>query len=116
MTIDGEPARDISGGPGQSFTVDPNFLAYDTVPIRVEVELRRNGDASAGLNLKYESVSGYRSTGEWYTIPAGDGWQTKSWDIEDPQFVGKWGYQFAFDSDSTMFSNYSIRSVTVTKL
>lgn len=65
MTIDGGPARDVSGGPGMSFTVDPNFLAYDTVPIRVEVELRRNGDASAGFNLKYESVSGYRSPGAY---------------------------------------------------
>ncbi|WP_434425780.1 hypothetical protein [Nannocystis pusilla] len=43
-------------------------------------------------------------------------WVTKTWDFDDPQFVGKWGYNFAFDSDSTQHSQYSIRSVTVTKL
>ncbi|WAS90760.1 glycosyl hydrolase [Nannocystis punicea] len=116
VTIDGVPARDVGDRPAQSFTVDPNFLSYDTVPIRVEAVLRRNGAQSAGFNLKYEAASGYKSTGGWYTIPEGDAWVTATWDIDDPQFVGKWGYNFAFDSDSTQHSQYSIRSVTVTKL
>jgi len=46
------PPATSPAGPGSRFPLDPNFLAYDTVPIRVEVELRRNGDASAGFNLK----------------------------------------------------------------
>ncbi|MDC0668062.1 hypothetical protein [Nannocystis radixulma] len=116
VMIDGEPARDIGGRPAQSFTVDPNFLSYDTVPIRIEAVLRRSGAESAGFNLKYESVSGYKSTGEWYTIPEGDGWTVAAWEIDDPQFVGKWGYNFAFDSDSTQHSQYSIRSVKLTKV
>jgi len=33
--------------------------------------------------------------------------------IDDPQFVGKWGYHFSFDSDSTTFSGHSLKSVTV---
>lgn len=116
VTIDGVPARDIGSRPAQSFTVDPNFMSYDTAPLRIEAVLRRNGAQSAGFNLKYEGVDGYKSTGAWYTIPEGEDWVTKTWDIDDPQFVGKWGYNFAFDSDSTQHSQYSIRSVTVTKL
>lgn len=68
--------------------------------------LRRNGAESAG----------FKSTGMGYTISEGDDWVVASWDIEDLQVVGKWGYNFAFDSDSTQHSRYSIRSVTVTKL
>lgn len=39
----------------------------------------------------------------------------KTWVIKDPQFVGKWGTHFAFDSDSTQNSAYSVLSVTVSK-
>ena len=77
--------------------------------------LRRNGADSAGFNVKYESASGWMGTGSWYTIPGSDQWYTQTWTITDTQFVGKWGYNFTFDSDSTQYSNYSIQSVTVTK-
>src|SRR5262249_445267 len=105
-----------SGSSSQVFTVDPNFLSYTTVPISITAVLRANGSASAGFNLKYESTSGYKGTGSWYTIPGSDQWYTKTWTITDPQLVGKWAYNFAFDSDSTTYSGYSIQSVTVSKL
>jgi hypothetical protein len=115
ITLDGVAARDVSGGPGQAFTVDPSFLSYSPARIRVTAVLRRNGADSAGFNLKYESASGYQGTGAWYTVPEGTAWTTQSWTITDPQFVGKWGYNFSFDSDSTTYSKYSIRSVTVAR-
>ena len=102
-------------GPGQTFTVDPNFCSYATTRLRVTAVLRRNGGDSAGFNLKYESTSGWKGTASWYTIPGSDQWYTQTWSLADTQFVGKWGYNFAFDSDSTQYSNYSIKSVTVTK-
>jgi hypothetical protein len=114
-TIDGAPARDVSQGPGLSFTVDPNFCSYCTGALQVTAVVRRNGDAAAGFNLKYESTSGWQGTGGWYGIPGSDQWYTQSWTLSDTQFVGKWGYNFAFDSDSTDNSNYSIQSVTVTR-
>jgi hypothetical protein len=40
---------------------------------------------------------------------------TAEWDLPDAQLVGKWGFNFSFDSDSTQYSKYSIQSVTVTK-
>jgi hypothetical protein len=114
LTPDG--ARDCSGGTAQRFAVDPNFLSYDTVPVRVTAVVRRNGAASAGFNLKYESTSGYRSTGEWFTIPEGSGWTTRSWTLTDVQLVGKWGYNLALDSDATEHSGYSLQRLTVEKL
>ncbi len=115
LTIDGREARDISASSGQSFTVDPNFLSYATVPVRITAVLRRHGEMAAGFNLKYEATSGWKGTGGWYTIPAGAPWTTQTWTIKDPQFVGKWGFHFAFESDSTRHSNYSLLSVTVAK-
>lgn len=115
VKIDGKDARDISTAPGIAFTVDPNFLSYTTKPVKITVVLRRNGDKGAGFNLKYESTSGIKGGLGWYTVPEGAQWTTQSWTLKDPQFVGKWGYHFSFDSDSTQNSNYSILSVTVSK-
>jgi hypothetical protein len=113
-TIDGESVRDVSGGSGVSFTVDPNFLSYTARPIRITAVVRRNGAAGAGFNLKYEATSGVRGIG-WNSVPSSTQWTTLSWLVTDPQFVGKWGTHFSFDSDSTQHSGYSIKSVTVTK-
>ena len=55
---------------------------------------------AAGFNLKYESTSGWKGAEGWYAIPAGAQWTMRAWTIKDPQFVGKWGVHFAFDSDS----------------
>jgi hypothetical protein len=115
VTLDGKEARDISGSNGLGFTVDPNFLSYTAVPLKITAILRRNGDAGAGFNLKYESSSGWKATGGWTTVPAGAQWTTLTWKITDPQFVGKWGYHFSFDSDSPQQSKYSMLSVTVSK-
>ena len=115
VTVDGREARDISASGGQGFTVDPNFLSYSTVPVRITAVFRRNGERGAGFNLKYESASGWKGTGGWTTIPPGAAWTTQAWTIRDPQFVGKWGFHFAFDSDSRQHSDYSLLSVTVSK-
>ena len=114
-TFDGVIALDASSRAAQSFTVDPNFSSYVTTRLEITAVLRNNGTDAAGFNLKYESTSGWKSTGEWYTVPGDDQWHTQTWTLDDPQFVGKWGYEFSFDSDSLDHSGYSIRSVSVTK-
>lgn len=114
--LDGETVWDASPRSGQSFAVDPNFSSYTSSPLRITVELRRNGPASAGFNIKYESALGWRSAdSQWNYVPADDEWHRLSWLVTDPQFVGKWGFHFALDSDSTLYSGYSLRSVTVAK-
>ncbi|HEY2735781.1 MAG TPA: hypothetical protein VGI70_17405, partial [Polyangiales bacterium] len=115
MTVDGKAGRDQSAVAGQSFTVDPNFLSYDSATIEIKAVLRRKGSTAAGFNLKYESKSGSSAVDGWYAIPGSDQWYTQTWTISDDQFVGKWGYNFTFDSDSTANSQYLLQSVTVTK-
>jgi len=115
LAVDGKEARDLSANSGQSFTVDPNFLSYTTVPIKITAVMRRNGEKAAGFNLKYESTSGWKGAEGWVTVPAGPQWTTRTWTIKDPQFVGKWGVHFGFDSDSPQHSGYSLLSVTVSK-
>lgn len=112
--LDDERVLDAAPRAITSFTVDPNFLSYTAVPLRITAVVRRNSPDAAGFNLKYESRSGTRSLG-WNTVPANGEWATLSWSIDDAQFVGKFGYHFWFDSDSTRHSNYSIRSVSVSK-
>ncbi|MBM3476765.1 MAG: hypothetical protein FJX75_26130 [Armatimonadetes bacterium] len=110
----GVAARDCSKGAGQSFSVAPEFLSYTTEPITITVVVRRlPANENAGFNLWYESTSGIRGTGEWYTIPGNDQWYTKTWTITDAQFVGKWGYNFVFNGDTPR--PYYLRSVTVSK-
>lgn len=114
IAIGGDDARDCSGSPGQTFAVDPNFLTYDTVPLRVRAEVRRLGAGAAGFNLKYESLTGTSSQG-WNGVPAGDEWHVLEWDLDDARFVGKWGYHLNLDSDSTANSGYALRSLVVEK-
>lgn len=114
--IDGVAARDISKATAQAFAVDPTFNSYTPIRIKVDVVTRRNGADPASFTLRYESTSGTKDAGGRYEIPGSDQWYTQSWTIDDPQFVGKWGYQILLDSESFANSKYSIRSVTVTKL
>ncbi len=107
-------AGNIPGG--NVFMVDPNFLSYTTTPIEISVVVRRNpANDNAGFKLIYESTAGYKSRG-WYTVPDNKKWHTVTWKITDAQFVSKWGYNFALESDGNQFNKYSIQSVTVTKL
>ncbi|MBC7287140.1 MAG: endo-1,4-beta-xylanase [Armatimonadetes bacterium] len=115
--VDQMTARDCSKGAAQAFTVDPNFLSYDHVPITVTVVVRAKAEGDRpGFNLKYESASGWKGTGAWFTIPGSDRWYTKTWTISDPEFVGKWGYHLALDSDSQTYSKYYLRFISVTKV
>jgi polysaccharide biosynthesis protein PslG len=109
-------ARDASRSTVQDFTVDPNFLSYTPTPIRITVVTRRKeASDSAGFNLKYESPAGWKNYGVWYTVTGTNRWYTNTWTINDPQFVSIWGFNFRLDSDSTNYSKYYLRQVTVTK-
>ena len=116
VTVDGGPARDCGEASGVSFTVDPNFLSYTTVPIKITAVVRRNAaNQNGGFNLKYESTSGRKSIG-WNSVPGNDRWYTLSWTIADDEFVGSWGFHFSFDSDSKGNSQYLLQQVTLTKM
>ena len=52
----------------------------------------------AGFKLVYESATGFKTAGTWYTIPDNKQWHTVKWKIDDPQFVNHWGYNFKLES------------------
>jgi hypothetical protein len=113
----GGPARagDVPGG--NAFLVDPGFLCYDAAPIEIVAEVRRNpANDNAGFKLVYESTDGFKTAGAWYTIPDNKEWHVAKWRIDDPQFVGYWGYHFTLESDGARYDKYLIRKVTVRRL
>lgn len=115
-TVDGAVARDCSKGASVAFTVDPNFLSYTQEPIKITAVVRSvSATNNPGFNLKYEAKTGRKGRG-WNSVPADGKWHTLSWTLDDDEFVGNWGYHFSFDSDSTRYSGYYLREVTVTKL
>lgn len=113
----GGSARAGSVPGGSVFIVDPNFLSYTPTPIEITAVVRRNpANDNAGFKLVYESPSGFKTAGTWYTIPDNKQWHTVKWRIEDPQFVNYWGYNFNLESDGDKYNKYFLQSVTVTKL
>lgn len=115
VRVDGESAVDCSTRSGHAFAVDPVYLSYDNVPLKITALVRRKTNATAaGFNLYYESTTG-DGVVAWYDVPAGDQWTTATWTITDAQFVGKWGYNFLFESDDISQSQYVLKSLTVEK-
>jgi len=111
----GGSARAGSVPGGNMFMVDPEFLSYTTTPLEITVVVRRNAaNDNAGFKLVYESTNGFKNCG-WYTVPDNKQWYTKTWRIDDAQFINYWGYNFALDSDGKQYNKYFIQSVTVTK-
>jgi len=113
----GGPARAGNVPGGNVFVVDPEFLSYTTTPIEIEVVVRRNeANDNAGFKLVYESRTGFKTAGGWYTVPDNKEWHTQKWRIDDPQFVNYWGYNFSLVSDGNVYNKYYLQSVTVRKL
>ena len=113
----GGPARAGNVPGGSVFVVDPEFLSYTTTPIEIEVVVRRNeANDNAGFKLVYESKTGFKTAGAWFTVPDNKEWHTQRWRIDDAQFVNYWGYNFSLVSDGDVYNKYYLQSVTVRKL
>lgn len=116
VTAYGGSARAGSVPGGNMFIVDPGFLSYTTEPIEITAVVRRNeANENSGFKLVYESTSGFKTAGSWYTVPDNKKWHTVTWTINDAQFVSYWGYNFSLVSDGEVYNKYYIQSVSVTK-
>jgi hypothetical protein len=109
--VQGAWVEDVSSSSGQNYMVDPNVMAYTPRNIRVSVTVMAK-DSSAGFNFKYESVNGFEGIG-WNGIPNDGQWHTFTFSPTDDEFVGLWGYNFQLNSDSTLHSNYYLKSVVL---
>jgi hypothetical protein len=117
VVVYGGSARAGNVPGGNVFVVDPEFLSYTTTPIEIEVVVRRNeANDNAGFKLVYESKTGFKTAGSWYTVPDNKEWHTQRWRIDDAQFVNYWGYNFSLVSDGNVYNKYYLQSVTVRKL
>lgn len=102
---------------GNVFTIDPSFLSYTAEPIEISVVVRRNpANENSGFKLVYESTSGFKTAGSWYTVPDNKEWYTKTWLIDDPEFVNYWCFNFVLESDGNVYNNYLIRRAAVRKV
>lgn len=101
---------------GSVFSVDPNFLCYDSVPLEITAVVRRNeANDNSGFKLVYESPNGFKTAGHWYTVPDNKQWHTVTWKLDDPQFVNYWGFNFILESDGDKYNKYYLQRVTVKK-
>lgn len=116
VTAYGGSARAGSVPGGNMFIVDPGFLSYTTEPIEITAVVRRNeANDNSGFKLVYESTDGFKTAGNWYTVPDNKKWHTVKWTINDAQFVSYWGYNFSLVSDGNVYNKYYVQSVSVTK-
>jgi hypothetical protein len=121
--VNGVAEFDLSGRRDARFAVDPLFLNYESLPIRITAVVRGHNRGNPGFNLKYENRGpisaanghGMVSTGGWQFVK-GTSPITLSWTIADDRFVGKYGAHFAIDCDGPESSDFSILSISVTKL
>jgi hypothetical protein len=65
----------------------------------------------------YESLKGYRPpTDKTWEIPAGEDWQEHSWEVDDANFAGQWGYNFTFGTGEGKKVPFLIKEVRVDRL
>lgn len=123
VEVDGVLGYPVAGRSRVVFTVDPNFLSWTPQRITIMAVVRKMGVGSAGFNLKYESTQPVSTTDGngltygpncWCNVPSG-GSTTLTWVIDNPRFVGMFGFNFLLDSDSPQQSNYAIERIIVTK-
>jgi polysaccharide biosynthesis protein PslG len=97
------------------FRVDPLFVPFGTKELEITLVAKRVApDKVAGMNLCYESATGYKGAPGWWTIPAADQWHENTWRVSDASFVGQWGWNFRFDATGSP-SEFLVKEVRVTK-
>lgn len=97
------------------FRVDPTFVPFGTKELEITVVAKRLPDGgNAGMNLTYESSSGYKGAGTWWTIPEGEQWSEHTWQLSDANFAGGWGWNFRTDGGGSP-SDFLIKEVRVRK-
>jgi hypothetical protein len=105
------------GGEGHYayFRVDPTFVPFGTKELEITIVAKRLPTGQpAGMNLTYESLTGYKGTGEWWTIPEGESWHEHAWKVTDANFAGGWGWNFRTDASGSG-ADFLIKEVRVKK-
>lgn len=97
------------------FRVHPQFAPFGTSNLEITAVVRRVApEKDAGLNLAYESLTGYTSAPQWLSIPAVDQWHELTWKVTDANFTGAWGWNFRLNAVSSPNELY-VKEVRVRK-
>lgn len=85
------------------FRVDPTFVRYGERRYRLSIVVKRLApDREARTTLLYESATGYKqASADQPAVPAGDGWHTMTWDVDDANFAGQWGWNFRVEATAS---------------
>ena len=98
------------------FDVDDSYASVGDKELDITIVARRvYADKNAGCNIVYESATGYRNLGEWWTVPAGEGWQKHTFHITNANFANNWGWNFRIEAVSSPDDMW-VKEVTVRRI
>lgn len=104
---DGSSGLYVPDNRSSPFFVHPSFAGLTNSNYYVRLTLRRIGPGNVGMNFHHEIAdsqgrSPYRGTGEWFSLPEDEGWQTHTWHVSDACFSKMWGFDFAFNPEKSV--------------
>jgi len=99
------------------FDVDDSFASLGDKELEITVVARRL-DASqpegTGCNIVYESIDGYKTINDWWSIPAEPGWHQHTFHIKDANFANCWGWNFSLSVVSSP-GDICVKEVKISK-
>lgn len=106
---------------GPSFAISPSFAGWTGKNLTLTIVMR-GVSGNPGFGVKFDSAlpysqldwAGDTSTGSWNYVSS-DSWQTKTWTLTNFSLSGKYGFNLRLDSDSSVYSSFAIKSITITK-
>ncbi|WP_295799594.1 hypothetical protein [uncultured Microbulbifer sp.] len=122
-TANGEQFFDLSRQQALAMVIDPSFFTHfrENVELVIELRAKKSASSTPGFNLKVDAYSpakvaaGENSNSGWNSIASTEFYQ-KTWKIEDLTSTGSFGYQLQLDSDSTRFSQYEVKKISVRRV
>jgi hypothetical protein len=104
---DGSTGILLRGDQAANFYVHPSFANLEQREYYVRVTVRRIAPGNVGFNINYEVADSqgktpYKNRGIWYSVGAGNDWQTHTWHITDACFAKMWGYDFSFRPEQSV--------------
>ena len=114
--VDGDHVRATDRANGMFhvyFDVDDSYASVGDKELEVTIAAQRvDPTRDAGCNLVYESGTGYKNLGEWWSIPAGEGWHQHTFRIQDANFANNWGWNFRIEAVASP-GDFWVKEVTV---
>lgn len=99
------------------FDVDDSFASVGDRELEITVIGRRldaNQPDGTGCNIDYESLDGYKTINDWWSVPAEPGWHQHTFRIKDANFANCWGWNFRISAVASP-GDVCVREVIIRK-